>query len=72
DGGEHALLYRNSQETILLDYLPETQRNELTKLSEILVVEYDVNNKIPANEYMAKITIVKKIPDISKNLEVKI
>ncbi|MCR5506341.1 MAG: hypothetical protein K6F04_00655 [bacterium] len=71
DGKEHALLYRNSQETILLDYIPESQRNDLAKLNEILIVEYDVNTKVPANEYMAKMTIVNKIPDISKNLIVK-
>ncbi len=71
DGKEHAILYRNQQETIILDYIPESQRNDLTKLSEILVVEYDVENKIIANEYMAKITITKKIPDISNGLITK-
>ncbi len=70
DGGEHAILYRSEKESILLDYIPESQRNELTKLSEILVVEYDVNKKDIANEYMAKITILNKIPNISKDLKV--
>ena len=72
DGKEHAILYRNNKESILLDYIPESQREELTKLSEILVVEYDVNKKEIANEYMAKMTIVKKIPNISKDLVEKV
>ena len=72
DGKEHAILYRNAEESLLLDYIPESQRNDLTKLSEILVVEYDVNKKEIANEYMAKMTIVKNIPNISKDLTEKV
>ncbi len=68
DGKDHAILYRNRQETIILDYIPQSQQKDLTSLSEILVVEYDVENKIIANEYMAKMTIASKIPDISKTL----
>ncbi len=70
DGGDHAILYRNTQETIILDYIPQPQR-DINKLSEILVVEYDVKNKVIVNEYMAKITSTKTIPDISKILEKK-
>ena len=70
DGGEHAILYRNTQETLILDYIPQPQR-DINKLSEILVVEYDVKNKVIANEYMAKIISTKKIPDISKIIEKK-
>ncbi len=71
DGKDHALLYRNTQETIILDYIPKSQQKDLVKLSEILVVEYDVKNKVIVNEYMAKITSTKTIPDISKILEKK-
>ncbi|MBP3616099.1 MAG: hypothetical protein IKP65_05055 [Alphaproteobacteria bacterium] len=71
DGGEHAILYRNTQETIILDYLPSSQREDLKTLSEILTVEYDVNTKTIVNEYISKVTIVNKIPDISNDLEIK-
>ena len=50
DGKDHAILYRNQKESILLDYIPKSQQSELKKLTKILVVEYDVEKKEIANE----------------------
>ena len=71
DGKDHAILYRNNKESILLDYLPKPLQSDLAKLKELLVVEYDVNKKDIANEYIAKMTILKTMPDISKDLKIK-
>lgn len=65
DYGENAILYRNPNDTIILDYFPQSERKNLTELKQILVVEYDVKTKKPAYEYMAKITILNKLPPIN-------
>ncbi len=39
DGGEHALLYRNGNNTIVLDYIHPAVRGDLARLTNILVVE---------------------------------
>ena len=68
DGGEHAILYRNKDNAIILDYYPESERSHLKSVKEILVVEYDVITNQPNNEYMARVSMVKTLPDITKGL----
>lgn len=39
DGGEHALFYRNKENTIVLDYINPNIRQHLEKAFKVLVVE---------------------------------
>ena len=70
DGKDHAILYKTPKKTIIIDYIPKEEQKIIKKLPEILVVEYDLENKKVVHEYMAKITI-SKLPDISKQLITK-
>ena len=60
DGGEHALLYRNENNTIVLDYIHPMVRENLTKSASVLVVEAQGNAVI--REYFVHVKVVKKIP----------
>lgn len=64
DGGENAILYRNSNESVVIDNIPEIQRNDFLNLEQILIVEYDVVNDKPNKEYMAKIIKTKNLEKI--------
>ncbi len=66
DGGENAILYRNKNENIIIDYIPEKEKENLVNAKEILTVEYDIQTKKIINEYMAKI-IKTKIPAMPEN-----
>ena len=68
--GEHAILYRSTNDAIILDYYPKTEQEILKTAHEILVVEYDLATNTPTREYMAKVTIVKSLPDITKHLTI--
>ena len=60
DGGEHALLYRNENNTIVLDYIHPMVRENLTKSASVLVVEAQGSAII--REYFVHVKVVKKIP----------
>ena len=60
DGGEHALLYRNNNNTIVLDYIHPMVRVNLSKVSSVLVVEAQGNAII--REYFASVKQMAKIP----------
>ena len=64
DGGENAILYRNSKESVIVDNIPETQRQDLLSLEKILIVEYDVVKDQPNKEYMARIVKTKSLEKI--------
>ena len=64
DKGEHALLYRNESNIVMLDYLHEQARPLLAQAHKVLVVE--TRDTSVVREYMTKIKMVKKIPEVLK------
>lgn len=60
DGGEHALLYRNNTNTVVLDYIHPMVRTSLLNASSVLIVEAQGNAVV--REYFASVKQVKKIP----------
>ena len=60
DGGEHALLYRNSNNTIVLDYINPNVRSNLEKATKVLVVEAQGASII--REYFTIVKSVEKVP----------
>ncbi len=60
DGGEHALLYRNPNNTIVLDYIHPMVRNNLSKVTSVLIVESQGSAIV--REYFASVKQAKKIP----------
>ncbi len=60
DGGEHALLYRNENNTVILDYIHPQIRNDLAHAEGVLVVEAQGQSII--REYVVPVKIMKKIP----------
>ena len=65
NGGEHALLYRNEHQTIILDYIHPAVRKALRKQKQVLIVE--TNEGAVVSEYMCSVTCLKNTP-IPKNL----
>ncbi len=64
DGGENAILYRNNTESVVIDNIPEKERDNLLTLKEILIVEYDVANDKPNKEYMAGVVKTRNLEKI--------
>jgi hypothetical protein len=62
DGGPHALLYRNSEQIILLDYLSEQVRAPLTKVKQVLIGELENDWETIAHEYDAPVRQVARLP----------
>ena len=60
DGGEHALLYRNTNNTIVLDYINPNVRPNLEKATKVLVVEAQGSSII--REYFTTVKSVEKVP----------
>ncbi|MBQ8251398.1 MAG: hypothetical protein IJY92_05755 [Alphaproteobacteria bacterium] len=60
DGGEHAILYRNSNNTIVLDYINPNVRQNLTKSTKVLVVEAQGSSIV--REYFSSVKSVEKVP----------
>lgn len=60
DGGEHALLYRNTDNTIVLDYINPAVRHNLSEASRVLIVEAQGSSII--REYFSTVKQMKKIP----------
>ena len=60
DGGEHALLYRNDGNTIILDFIHPSIRADLERVVTLLIVE--ANNGAIIREYTAEVKHMKEIP----------
>ena len=60
DGAEHALLYRNANNTIILDYIHPMVRTTLLNASSVLIVEAQGNAIV--REYFATVKQTKKVP----------
>lgn len=60
DGGEHALLYRNQNNTIVLDYIHPAVRSDLMSVKDILIVE--VQGESIIREYNSQVKQMKHIP----------
>ena len=60
DGGEHALLYRSQDNTVVLGYIHPDIRSDLSNASSVLVVEAQGSSII--REYHAKLKTMSKIP----------
>lgn len=60
DGGEHALLYRSKDNTIVLGYVHPDVRQDLTRVETVLIVEAQGSSIV--REYYSKVKTMKKIP----------
>ena len=65
NGGEHALLYRNEHQTVILDYIHPAVRKALRKQKQVLIVE--TNEGAVVREYMCGVACLKNTP-MPKNL----
>ena len=66
DGGDHALYYRNSNETILLDYINPEVREEIAEVKTILVAEVEIDEEKKDGDviraFEVPLQMVKKLP----------
>ncbi|MDR1581236.1 MAG: hypothetical protein LBS35_12845, partial [Synergistaceae bacterium] len=62
DGGPHAILYRNKEQTVLLDYLDEQAREPLTKIKQVLVAEFKEDGETFVREYDVPVKQMKQLP----------
>ena len=60
NGGKHAVLYRNQDNTIVLDFIHPSIRSDLGRVVTLLVVEAHDGSII--REYMAEVKHMKQIP----------
>ena len=67
DGGDHALLYRNDDSMIVLDFIHPAIREDLGRVERLLVVE--ARDGAIVREYMVSVKHLKKVP-IPKDLVV--
>ena len=65
NGGEHALLYRNDYNTIVLDYIHPAIRKALRRKKQVLIVE--TSNGAVVREYVCNVAYLKDI-SVPKNL----
>jgi hypothetical protein len=64
DGGQHALLNRNSGHTVILDYINPDVRQSLAQAKEVLIAEHlEDDKKNFVREYVAAVNIVKRLPE---------
>ncbi|MDR3126396.1 MAG: hypothetical protein LBT92_02070 [Rickettsiales bacterium] len=68
DGGEHAILYKNKETSVILDYINPAAREKLLGEPRILIAECPAPDGGDIKDYIAEVVAVKKIPDIKKNL----
>jgi hypothetical protein len=64
DGGAHAILWRNPDEAIILDYIPEQMRSKMQGAAVLAVAEFDTKQRDIRTPYLAKIAKVEKMPDL--------
>ncbi len=55
DGGDHAFLYRNKQDVILLDFLNPQITDTLRNSDSVVVIEADWENNNTLNDYVVTI-----------------
>ena len=60
DGKLHAVLYRNTENIIVLDYINERARPFLEKAKRVIVVE--AHDEAIVREYVAPVQQVKQVP----------
>lgn len=65
NGGEHALLYRNDHNTIVLDYIHPAIRKALRQKKQVLIVE--TNSGSVVREYVCEVAYLKTV-SVPKNL----
>ena len=65
NGGEHALLYRNDHNTVILDYIHPAIRKALRQKKKVLIVE--TNNGAIVREYVSDVAYLKNM-SVPKNL----
>lgn len=65
NGGEHALLYRNDHNTVVLDYIHPAIRKALRGKKQVLIVE--TNDGAVVREYVCDVVYLKNV-SIPKNL----
>lgn len=62
DGAEHALLYRNEKEVVLLDYLNSEVQRMLQGAQKIYIAEIDYKEKQLIRDYTAPVEKVASYP----------
>ena len=67
DGADNAILYRNKDGVILLDYIPKDWQAKIFQKDSILVVEYDLAKNEVVNEYFVNIIKVKNLLDLGED-----
>ena len=67
DGGEHALFYRNDDETIVLDYLHEKAQPILAMGGIVAVVEIDPDTEKVVRQYPVAVKITQELPHFDLN-----
>lgn len=60
NGGKHAVLYRNEDNTIVLDFIHPSVREDLKRVANLLIVEEHDGSVI--REYMAEVKHMREIP----------
>jgi hypothetical protein len=60
DGNDHAILLRNNEQKIILDYIHPEVRDRLRKSFQVIVVETILENI--KGSYIATMNMVEKIP----------
>lgn len=65
DNGEHALLYRNQESGMVLDYIHPKVRNDLYNAKEVAVCEYDLEKDEVSDFYRIP---VQQVPNIAVKL----
>ncbi|MBO7244013.1 MAG: hypothetical protein J6V53_01855 [Alphaproteobacteria bacterium] len=60
DGGDHAVFYRNKENTIVLDYINPNIRTNLENAFKVLIVEAQGSSII--REYFSEVKMLKELP----------
>lgn len=60
NGGDHALFYRNKENTIVLDYINPNVRQNLEKAFKVLIVEAQGTSIV--REYFSDVKYLKELP----------
>ena len=62
DGKEHALFYRQPNESIILDYLNEVAQVILKQGRKVLMFEVNLTTQDIVNDYFVPVIITEKLP----------
>jgi hypothetical protein len=65
DGGPHAVLWRNPEEAIIMDYIPEPMREKMLAQDAITIAEFDTKQRDIKAPYKAKIAKVEQMPNLN-------